>query len=774
MGRGLRRRPLLGATLLLLLHLAPAADSSPRTFANPSLNLGFEVAGPGLPAGWSANRAGGFDVATDTSAARTGSRSVRITSVAGGRFGSLSRRMRAAPLVGRRVRLHGWVRTTGVTGWAVVFLRVDGGQATYVMSDGPLGTSSDWSEIVADAMIAPGRDLTFGVALGGDGTAWFDDLSLEVVEPRREVPIRFAGRVVDATGAPVAGAEVALVDAGGMVARHARTSANGAFDFRANSGKWALSAHAPGRSDRVGAFLEAAEHASDAAPTLTLADTGGVTVRGRVPGPVPDGARLRVAAYSNHDGDVWAVPLRTDGTFATVLPRADRFAISVISGGAGRGDARRVGDVAEAVLDAAFERPAPDSVVSWISRHAIPLGPADPAVPLRISEDLRALIGPARVVALGEATHGTREFLRMKHRLFRALVAEGFSVFALEAGQVEARAVNDYVLHGTGTARGALGGLGVWVWETEEILELIEWMRAWNADPARTPRLQFVGFDMQSPIASLKAVRRYLEIVAPGEAAAWVQPIEVLAHESGSAGFAALSGERQAEVVATVDSIVGRFDRLRRAWESATSPAAYAVARQDARILQQATQQFASGTLSAAGSERRDRAMAENIQWLREHLDPGARMVVSAHNLHIADLAGRMGRPLRAALGDDWRTIGFELGEGTFQALHARTDGARPNIEAIRLSTPRDGQASAAFLRAGPGVYALDLRTLPAFGPAAEWFRSPQIVREVGYTFHSEATLTTAQSLAARYDALLFVARTTRARQLPVDFTRFP
>ncbi|MCC6242962.1 MAG: erythromycin esterase family protein [Gemmatimonadaceae bacterium] len=769
-GRALRA---CGA-LLLTLQLVACAHTPSRVVPAASMNLGFEEAQGRLPAGWNAGPLGGFHVAADSETVHTGVRSVRITSSPDGRYGSLVKRIDAGPLVGKRVRLHGWVKTQGVMGWAVVFLRVDGGESAYVMSDGPVGTSAGWSEIVADAMIAPGKELTLGIALGGDGTTWFDDLTLEVVEPKPEVPIQLGGRVVDSLGRPVAGAEVALIAASGAIAQHARASADGAFQFRATSGKWALSAHASGRGGITGTFLETRDFDTNATLSLVLSAQKGVTVQGRVVGTVPDGAYLRVAAYSNFNGDVWAVPLGTDGTFAATLPSADRYAISVLSGGSGTGDAKREGDVANAVLDVLLERPVPASVPAWISRNMIPLSTADPNVPLVFSAGLRQLVGAARVVALGEATHGTREFFQLKHRIFRTLVDQGFTVFALESGQVDTRAVNAYVVDGVGNAREALGTVSMWMWETEEFFALVEWMRMWNSDPTHRKKLQFVGFDMQNPSSGVKAVRQFLNRVAPADAAALLAPIEMLQHAAGLTGFGTLPKDKQAEVVAAVAALNARFVQSQGAWEAATSPTAFAVARQDARTVQQAVEYMAAGMMSAKSRSLRDDAMAENIMWHYRNLPPGERMVVSAHNLHIADVPARMGKPLRAALGSDWLTIGFQFGDGSFQAQRARTDGALANIEAITLAPPGDHLANAALLEGGDNVYALDLRTLPASGEVASWFRSPQFVREIGYGFQSEAGMTAPQILAERYDALLFVAHTTRARGMAVDFTRLP
>lgn len=769
-------------TLTLLLACAHAPPVP--TVADAPMNLGFEAAEGALPTGWSLGQ-GGFPVSTDTSTVRTGRHSVRITATPDGRYGSLHRRIDAAPLVGKQVRLHAWVKTEKVTGWPVSFIRVDGGESTYAFSDSPLGTTPGWSEIVADAMIAPGQDLTFGVAMGGDGSAWFDDLWLEVVEPTPKVPIQLGGRVVDPSGAPVTGAEVGLVSPKGAIALHTRSDADGGFTFSTTAGTWGLSVIAPGPPELVGTFL--AQQAYGQAPsglTLQLGAEGGATVEGVVEGMVPaTGGYVQVAAYSKFDADIFAVPVDAAGRFAVTMPRADRYALAILSGGNGKGEAVREGDIARATLTAtapldAPAAPTPASVVSWISEHAIPLSTVDPDAPLDDPAGLRALVGDAPVVALGEATHGTREFFQLKHRVFRSLVEDqGFTVFALEIGQVDARLINAIIQDGTGDARAALGAAGMWVWETEEVLAQIAWMRAWNADPSHRQKLQFVGFDAQSPISSLAAVRQFLEMVAPDEVTALLAPLDVLRYEAGSAAFEALSEPERDAVMAAVGALRARFETARGTWEAASGPAAYAVARQDARTLQQAAEQFALRARGQNASALRDAAMAENIVWLHHTLPPGTRMVVSAHNLHIADLQAptvMMGHHLRAALGPKLLTVGLQLGDGTFQAIRPREDGAHPNIELITLPPPRPGQLAAALLAAGPPVYALDLRALPADGEVAAWFRSPQLVREVGYMFRSEAAMTDPQTLPERYDALLFVAHTTRARPLAVDYTRLP
>ncbi|WP_395842540.1 erythromycin esterase family protein [Archangium violaceum] len=138
-----------------------------------------------------------------------------------------------------------------------------------------------------------------------------------------------------------------------------------------------------------------------------------------------------------------------------------------------------------------------------------------------------------RVVALGEATHGTREFFQLKHRMFEFLVTRmGFTVFAIEAPFTGAWAINDYVLTGQGEPAAALAGLRFWTWQTEEVLALIHWMRAYNTSPEHPRKLKFYGVDMQAVHQeAARVVLAYLARVDPEHAEA----LRVL-HRTGGTG----------------------------------------------------------------------------------------------------------------------------------------------------------------------------------------------------------------------------------------------
>lgn len=151
-----------------------------------------------------------------------------------------------------------------------------------------------------------------------------------------------------------------------------------------------------------------------------------------------------------------------------------------------------------------------DLVAEWIRTNAIPLSTTEPGGGFADMQALKPLIGDARIVSLGEATHGTREFFQLKHRLLEFLATEmGFTIFSIEANMPEAYRLNDYVLNGTGDPAELLRGMYFWTWDTEEVLEMIRWMREFNA--SGRGRVQFTGFDMQTPTVALDIVQQFIQ-----------------------------------------------------------------------------------------------------------------------------------------------------------------------------------------------------------------------------------------------------------------------
>jgi len=119
--------------------------------------------------------------------------------------------------------------------------------------------------------------------------------------------------------------------------------------------------------------------------------------------------------------------------------------------------------------------------VDWIAANAVRLKTPEAGNGFADMQPLKKIIGNARIVSLGEATHGTREFFQLKHRMLEFLASEmGFTIFSIEANMPEAYRLNDYVLNGVGDPAKLLKGMYFWTWDTQEVLAMIEWMREFN------------------------------------------------------------------------------------------------------------------------------------------------------------------------------------------------------------------------------------------------------------------------------------------------------
>jgi protein-L-isoaspartate(D-aspartate) O-methyltransferase len=141
-------------------------------------------------------------------------------------------------------------------------------------------------------------------------------------------------------------------------------------------------------------------------------------------------------------------------------------------------------------------------------------------------EDIGSLlehIGDSRVVLLGEATHGTAEFYRMRARITRELVRRhGFTIVAVEADWPDARQIDRYVRHLPASPPGwtPFARFPTWMWRNREVADFSEWLRSYNAGVANPDRRTgFFGLDLYSLYTSVAAVLDYLDEVDPSTAA---------------------------------------------------------------------------------------------------------------------------------------------------------------------------------------------------------------------------------------------------------------
>lgn len=411
------------------------------------------------------------------------------------------------------------------------------------------------------------------------------------------------------------------------------------------------------------------------------------------------------------------------------------------------------------------ESPAPDEVVAWLKANAIRLKTVEPGSTFDDMMPLKARLKDARVVAMGEATHATREFFQFKHRMFEFLVEElGFTVFGMEANWPESLEVNAYVLEGKGDAREAVGRLAFAAWQTEEVLDLIGWMRQYNQDPAHTQKLKFYGFDMQAQQGAESNVLAYLRRVDPEYRDAAAETFAVLGEYPNNPAYIDGPAEVRRRTAESLAAMLRRFDERKPEYIARSGEVEWTMARQNMVIVKQAEVKLADQ--GDPGRHFRDQAMAENVKWILDQEEPGTKIMLWAHDGHIAgDAQGYrpMGAHLHEIFGGQAVLCGFVFQEGGFRAGDIDGDALRD----FTVGPQPQGSLGATFAAIGAPLFAIDLRHLPN-GKVADWFDAPHITWYIGagYTATTPGAWFLPIRAARAFDMLIFVAKTTPSRPL--------
>lgn len=577
-----------------------------------------------------------------------------------------------------------------------------------------------------------------------------------------------SANVTTSDGVAVANAVVAINGVGTDWSEIGVTDATGKLRFPRPTGPFALTVTSEAGTAAFVAHVDTESH-----PTLQIQlapVSEAFTIEGSLSlgsGLLPPDTFVLAARSSEDEGDLFKVPVSKSGAFKLHVPPGsyslrptsqDLLARWTSTKGA-------AGDTRTLDIEVGVRGPAPKEVTLWLEEHALPIATTDVGSDTSDIAELATLLAEARVIGVGEATHGTREFFRFKHRLLERLVEHhDLTLLAMEANFADAERIDAWVRGGEGTVEDAMKGVFV-VWRTEEIRDVLVWMREWNANPTHKRKIGFRGYDVQGAGESISALRAYFQRVDPaGEQL--LTPLEPLQRKPNSrAGIELTEAEAEATRVA-VAAVAERLAGARRRYVGRSSASEHALMLQHARAVEQARARFA-GKDWIARFAARDLAMAQNVVWLAEQIPADERVLVWAHNGHIQIAqstlpATNMGMHLREHLGRDYLPVGFVLGEGTYRAWVKPTE---PVIADVTVGPREPGWVAEAFAQAGPPNFAIDLRTAET-GPARDWLFSPQILHSCGWLVSEQESKGSIDVLGRLFDVAIYLDRTSSARQL--------
>lgn len=378
-------------------------------------------------------------------------------------------------------------------------------------------------------------------------------------------------------------------------------------------------------------------------------------------------------------------------------------------------------------------------------------------------------IGDARLVLLGEATHGTREFYRVRAQITRALVEKrGFSFVAVEADWPDAARIDDYV-HGdvrrSKVAFTPFERFPTWMWRNEDVHAFVEWLRSRNAAHPESP-VSFHGLDLYSLYTSIASVLAYLDDVDPACAAEARRRYGALMpweHDPAAYGEAVLVGRTSSfedAVVAMLEELLAR--RIAWAEEDAVR---YFDAAQNARVVADAERYYRAMYHGGPRSwNLRDQHMFDTLESLLAFHGPGSKGVVWEHNSHVGDARATelgaegeldVGELCRAKYGQGAYLVGFGTDHGTVAAASAW----EAPMEIMQVRPAHGGSFEHVFHESGlPGLF-LHLRD-PARGAVRDELLERRLERAIGVVYRPDRELLShyfAASLAGQFDEWIWI-----------------
>jgi erythromycin esterase len=385
---------------------------------------------------------------------------------------------------------------------------------------------------------------------------------------------------------------------------------------------------------------------------------------------------------------------------------------------------------------------------TWLKEYAVHLNTIAPGSGFDDMQPLKALIGDARIVALGEASHCNGSFSRAKHRMVEFLVEEmDFTVFAIEAPFPGALELNDYILTGEGDPERALGALVYAAWNTEEILAMIKWMRQFNSTHKK--KVKFYGFDVRVAGGSAKAVYNYLRKIDGTND--YDKLLSNMINPWTAQQFRQSPREEKYSAKEEIESLITYLENKEPVLNQKTPSEQeiqehkqWSLVVQHARVLLQYIEFRSLLPNRSKATDFRDKGMAENVRWLVEY-EKGAKIILWAANAHIMATPGSgcMGAYLRRTYGNDMVVFGLMSG--------GKSAGPSPDNTDQGYGAPT-GSVQALLTEAGLDMAIVNLRSLPK-GAVSKYFNAP---RKTGAI---------ACLLPSAYDAILFIESTVNAVQ---------
>lgn len=415
--------------------------------------------------------------------------------------------------------------------------------------------------------------------------------------------------------------------------------------------------------------------------------------------------------------------------------------------------------------------------------------PLQSASPDYTGDDLEPLsyLGESKIVGLGEATHGTKEFFQIKHRIFKYLVEEhGFKIFGFECDMGESYYIDKYITEGEGNIDDLMINImHFWTWRTEEVKALLEWMKSYNTGRSEGEKIHFIGVDCQFMTYQPDLLEDYFTRVKPEflpELTPTLTLIKDMGYKSSASVRAYYEAMDEEEYTAISDSLVmilSLVEEIGEELKTNSSNFEYQFMKQLVRNLQQVNDNkyklYHENEYSA-----RDEYMAENALWLTTLLGGNKGIALWAHNGHIENsnnsienlgIIKSMGSFLKSEIGFEYQIVGFSFSRGSFTAVGYNPAYGYTGLEQHTIDTePIKNSVNYYFSKAKYDNFIFCFKDVPSGSVLDDWISEPNSILHIGSVFNGNPRFYySIVKLSTYYDVLIHYDSTTAAVQLSYD-----
>lgn len=301
-----------------------------------------------------------------------------------------------------------------------------------------------------------------------------------------------------------------------------------------------------------------------------------------------------------------------------------------------------------------------------------------------------SLLEGKAIIACGQSTHGSKEDFQIQAELFKRLVKnQGCRTFIMEANYSSLLLVNEYVNGGIFAKDEVMRSLDFWVWDTEEVWGLIEWVREFNKSVSDGSPILFLGNDIQKVRLCAKGALEFFQQFGVSYSDSVSKILIPLVNDT-SPTFTMKNAEGDGLFLAEMSKLDMWAEQVEI--PIGQTQETFKLSKYNLTILRQALELV--NAKPNVGSAYRDSAMAMNVKGIIQLDLRTGPVYIWAHNYHIANMkkyGQRMGAYLTKWYGIQYLCVAIDFScEGRFNARQPIQDSVGPKIEYSDFSKPME------------------------------------------------------------------------------------